>query len=591
MPPSQRRAPSQSLLPKRQEVLPHLALIASWLLGRQCTRATGANVLTQYQAIAASGVVRSEPSWWQGHSSLWVAIIVLIVCAEVAPVFVGYLLEPPGLHFTGAATYAEDVAQHEAWAAEMAAHLWYQNLLTPEPRPRGWFLHPLEILVGLAQRATGLPYMALTNAIELISAPALAFALMTVARRAGFGHPGVAAVIALLAGSFAPLVDGAARLGLIHADIATVRSVGGDATPIFAGCSFYLLLAVSVLAALPIGDTRDPSRGFRLAGLASFPLAAFYPFFIPTLWLTAGSCAVVWPKRWGWRPMLIGLGQFALLSGLPMLYWAVLPLLDGEYAHFAAANRRPVFSPELTLVSLGLGSGAIIGIPRLLRANAYQQMLACFAVGFVVALYIPAHPWRSHIFYLSPVLVIGAVIAWWPVLLRVRPGLRWVLAGGLLAAAMVSIPYYYSRNIAALSQLGKPAYLTTGDVSAIKWIADQPGSDLVLARTDLNPWFASRAHHRVVVGHYLWTNEYRRRRAEVDAIFEKGADPRSLLRTEQVKWIVIDQDRGTPGWAQGIEPNMRFDRTIILRAEQVLERPSTISNGLGALYSHSYHRD
>jgi hypothetical protein len=579
---SPRRAPSQSLLAKRREVFPRLALIASWFLGGQCTEATGANFLTHNQAIAASRVLRSEPSWWRGHSPAAVAIIVFIVCVEVVPVFVGYLLEPPGLHFTGAATYAEDVAQHEAWAAEMAAHLWYQNLLTPEPSPRGWFLHPLEVLVGLAQRASGLPYMAITNAIELISAPALAFALMTVARRAGFARPGVAAVIALLAGSFAPLVDGAARLGLIHGDIATVRSVGGDATPIFAGCSFYLLLAVSVLAALPMGDTRDPSRGLRLAGIASFPLAAFYPFFIPALWLTAGCCAVVWARRWGWRPMLIGLGQFALLSGLPMLYWAVLPLLDSEYAHFAAANRRPVFSPLLTLVTLGLGSGAIIGIPRLLRANAYQQMLAFFAVGFLVALYIPAHPWRSHIFYLSPVLVIGALVAWWPVLLRLPPGLRWVLAGGLLAAAMVSIPYYYSRNITALSQLGKPAYLTTGDVAAIKWIAEQPGSDVVLARTDLNPWFASRAHHRVVVGHYLWTNEYRRRRTEVDAVFEKGADPRSLLRRDQVKWIVIDQDRGTPGWAQGIEPAARFDRTIILRADQVLDGRALFSNGLSA---------
>jgi hypothetical protein len=566
-----RRAPLQSLLAKRREVFPRIALIASWFLGGQCTEATGANFLTHNQAIATSPVLRSEASWWRGHSPAAVAIIVFIVCVEVAPVFVGYLLEPPGLHFTGAATYAEDVAQHEAWAAEMAAHLWYQNLLTPEPRPRGWFLHPLEILIGIAQKATGLPYMALTNAIELFSAPALAFALMTVARRAGFAHPGVAAVVALLAGSFAPLVDGAARLGLIHADIATVRSVGGDATPIFAGRSLNLLLALSVLVTLPLCDAKNPARGFRLAGLAALPLAAVYPFFIPTLWLTAGFCAVVWARRWGWRPMLIGLGQFALLSGLPMLYWAVLPLLDGEYAHFAAANRRPVFSPQLTLVSLGLGSGAIIGIPRLLRANAYQQMLACFAAAFIVALYIPAHPWRSHIFYLSPVLVIGALVAWWPVLLRVRPGLRWVLASGLLAAAMVSIPYYYSRNITALSQLGKPAYLTTGDVAAIKWVADQPGTDVVLARRDVSPWVASRGHHRVVVGHYLWTKEYKRRRAEIEAIFEHGADPRPLLRAEQVAWIFIDEDRGSPAWARGVQPVARFDQTVILRAKKLLE--------------------
>jgi hypothetical protein len=515
--------------------------------------------------------VHPEPSWWRGHSLSAVSVIVLIVFVSVAPFFAGYLLAPPGLHFTGAPTYAEDVAQHESWAAQMATHLRYQNLLTPEPTPRGWFFHPLELVLGLAQRATGIPYMALANALALACAPALALSLMTVARRAGLGNPGVAVIIALLAGSFAPLAHGAVIVGLIHRNIATVRSVGGNATPIFAGPGLYLLLAVVVLAALPTGHTQDPARGFRLAGIALFALAAVYPFFIPTLWLTAGLCAVLWIRRWGWRQMLRGLGWLGILSGLPMLYWAMLPRVDSEYAHFAAGNVQPLFTPVVTLVSLGLGSGAIIGIPRLLRANAYQQMLACFAAAFIVALYVPAHPWRSHIFYLSPVLVIAALAAWWPVLLRLRRGLRWILAGGLLAAATISIPYYYARNVSGLAHLAPPTYLTSGDVAAIRWIADQPGTDVVLARWDLSPWIASRGHHRVVVGNYLWTHEYRRRRAEVQAIFEDGADPRPLLRAEQVAWVIIDEDRGKPAWAQGVQPAARFDQTVVLRADRLLE--------------------
>jgi len=256
-------------------------LLASRTVGRRCARAMGACVFAQAQMTTPP--VQPEPSWCRGHSPSAVAVIVLIVFVAVAPIFAGYLLEPPGLHFTGAPTYAEDVAQHEAWAAEMAAHLWYQNLLTPEPTPRGWFFHPLELVMGLTQRATGIPYMALANALSLACAPALAFGLMTLARRAGLGRPGVAAAIALLAGSFAPLVHGAAMIGLIHADVATVRSVGGDATPIFAGPSPYLTLAVLVFVALPMGDAQDPARGFRLAGIALFALATTYPFFIPTL--------------------------------------------------------------------------------------------------------------------------------------------------------------------------------------------------------------------------------------------------------------------------------------------------------------------
>jgi len=489
----------------------------------------------------------------------------------MAPFFAGYLLEPPGLHFTGASTYAEDIAQHEAWAAEMAAHLRYQNLLTPEPTPRGWFFSPLELVLGLAQKVTALPYMLLANALWLACAPALAFALMTVARRAGLGRPGLAAVIALLAGSFAPLVHGAAMIGLMHGNAATVRSVGGDATPIFAGPSPYLLLATLVLVALPVSAPQNPARGFRLAGIPMFVLAAIYPFFIPTLWLTAGFCALLWARRWGWRPMLRGIAWLGVFSAVPILYWAVLPRVDSEYARFATANWRPLFSPLITLVSLGLGSGAIIGIPWLLRGNTYQQMLACFAGACIVALYIPTHPWRSHIFYLSPILVIAALAAWWPVLLRLRPGPRWVLSSGLLAAAIISTPYYYARNISGLARFERPAYLTSGDVAAIQWIANQPGIDVVLARPDLNPWVASRGHHRVVVGHYLWTHEYERRRAEVQAIFEDGADPRPLLRADQVAWILVDEDRGAPAWAQGIEPAVRFDQTVVLRADRLLE--------------------
>jgi hypothetical protein len=552
----------------------HQVIFRIWFgseaVGQRDTWARSARVVADSQAITAD-FVGSELSWWQGHSPAAVLVIVLFVFVSIAPFLVGYLLESPGLHFTGAPTYAEDIAQHEAWAAQMAGHLRYQNLLTPEPTPRGWFFSPLELVIGLAQKATGIPYMMLVNVLWLACAPALAFGLMTVARRAGLEHPGLAAAIALLAGSFAPLVHGAAMIGLVQGNVWTVRSVGGDATPIFGGPSPYLVLAVLTLVALPLCDTKDPGRGFRLGGIAMFALATVYPFFIPTLWLTAAFCALVWSKRWGWRAMLRGLAWLSILLALPMLYWAVLPWVDSEFARFAAGNWRPLFSPLITAVSLGLGLGAIIGIPRLLRGNSCQQMLACFAAACILALHIPSHPWRSHIFYLSPVLVIAALAAWWPVLLRLQSGSRRIFSCGLVGAAMISSPYYYARNLSGLVSFGRPAYLTSGDVAAIRWIANQPGTDVVLARADLSPWIASRGRHRVLVGHYLWTHDYQRRRAEVEAIFENGADPRALLRAEHVEWILIDEDRGTPAWAQGSNPVVRFDQTAVHRADRLLE--------------------
>ena len=397
---------------------------------------------------------------------------------------------------------------------------------------------------------------------------------MTLARRSGLSRPGVAAVIALLAGTFAPFEDGAVMLGLIRSATGTVQQIAGDATPTFVGAFgtyLYLLLAVLVLVALPLGGAADAARGFRVAGVLLSVLAVVYPFFCPILGLTAVLCALLWARSRGCRSMLTGIGWLGLWSGLPMAYWLVLPRFDAEYARFAAANVQGLFSIPVILVSLGLSAGAIIGIPRLLRGNTYQQMLACFSVAFCTALYIPAHPFRQHLFILSPVLVIAALAAWWPIFLRLRRFPRWILASTLLAAATISAPYYGVRNLKSLVSFAPPAYITSGNVAAIHWIAEQPGTEVVLARWDLSPLVASRGHHRVVVAHPLWTIQFKRRRAEVVTIFENGADPRSLLQQEQVAWVLIDEDRGVPAWAAGVKPVVRFDGTVVLRADQLLE--------------------
>src|SRR5215468_10953962 len=164
-------------------------LCASRLDGPRSTRALGPCAWAPAQALTTPPS-RPEPRWWRGHSPTAVAVIVLFVSVSIGPCFAGYLLAPPGWHFIGPSFYAEDAAQHEAWAAEMRTHLRYQNLLTPEPTPRGWFVSPLELVLGLAQRATALPYTVLVNALWLACAPALACGLMTVARRAGLSRPG-----------------------------------------------------------------------------------------------------------------------------------------------------------------------------------------------------------------------------------------------------------------------------------------------------------------------------------------------------------------------------------------------------------------
>jgi hypothetical protein len=520
--------------------------------------------------LAGPSRLMPEENVWTGHSKWAVAAIVMIVLISIGPTFVGYLIQPSGMHFTGAPSYTEDAAVHEAWAAEMARHGRYHNLQTPEDTAKGWFFSPLEFLLGTAQRVTGLPYAVVGDLLYLGFAPVLACGLMTLARRAGLPKPGFASILALLAGSFAPLAYFATKIRLIPGNAGTVVSVGGDATPIFAGPSPYLALLILILIAIPPRPFADPVRGFRLAGLAGFALAAIYPFFIPTVWLAAALCALVWARQYGWRVMAEAFTWFAALSGIPIVYWIVLPHIDREYAYFAATNWRPLFSPHVVLVSLGVGIGAVLGIPKLIRSNSYQQMLACFTLAYILALYIPAHPWRSHIFYMSPVLVIGAIAAWWPALNRLSSLRRLILITVVLSMAMLSGPFYYSRNLRGLTDFRTPIYLTSADSAAIRWIANQPGDAVVLARSDLSPWIAARAHHRVIVGHYLLTHNYHQRRAAVDAVYEAGADPRALLQAENVAWVLIDGARGVPAWARGVSPDAQFDQTTIVHASRLI---------------------
>jgi hypothetical protein len=514
-----------------------------------------------------------EPDWWRGHSPLAVCAVVLLVVMSAMPFIVGYALAPPGKEFTGALAYPQDDAQHEAWAAEMAMHVGFINVLTPEATARGWFISPIELVLGLSQRITGISYPVLRNVLGVACAPFLAFGLMTLARRSGVGRPGLTAVLALLVGPLVPVLH---LIGKVASPaLASVETeMGADATPIYQasqGPGLYLLLGVLVLIALPRGSLRDPTRGFRWAGAAVCVVLAIYPFFGPALGLTAGLCALAWARQVRLRTTLRRLAWLAGWTALPLAYWVCLPFVDAEFASFEAANRPALFSIDAVLLNLGLASGALVGVPRLLRGNAYQQTLAWFSVSTLIALFTPGHPWRSHLYYFSPVLVIAACAAWWPALAPLASARRRLLVAFLGALCLAGIPFYYARYISSLLRPSPPAYLAQGDLDAARWLASHDGASAVLARGYVSPWVAARGHHHVLIGHALWTHQYLRRVAEVEAAFASGLELRSVLLAEHVAWVLVDGDNPPPSWTQGIEPTLRFGSASLFSADALLE--------------------
>ncbi len=507
---------------------------------------------------------------WHGNSRRAAAIIVLVACISAVPFLAGFLLAPPGMHFTGMLDN-EDIAQHAAWASQMATHFRYQNVLTPEQTQPGWFFNPIEFVVGVLQRFTGAPYVALRVGLTLLCTPVYALLLIGLARRAGLRRPGLVALIALLAGSFAEIEHKLAHLGLVAQSDLT-QMLADDGTPIFRSAfNSYISvsLVLAVLIHLPEGSPDDESSGFRRAAIWMAILGIVYPFPVPTLGLTAVLCALLWARHRGVRSVGRGMVWIGCLAAVPMLYWLVLPHVDPEYARFASVNVMPVLPLRVVVMTLGLGIGAVLGVPRLLRGNAYQQMLGCATVAFCIALYIPAHPWRPHLFMLAPVLVIAAAAAWVPVIATFPRPLRLGTALLVPILAFSTTAELYRNNIRDILHFAPPLYLTAGDQTAIRWIAQQPGNGVVLARSDLSPIVAAESHHRVVVGHMLWTRNYAQRRAEVNGAFDNDSSPLPLIKRDQVEWVLVDEDRGIPAWARGVPPVVQFGQTVVLDPKQL----------------------
>ena len=507
------------------------------------------------------GSRRRRADAWAGG-----AVVGVVLLAE-APTVAGYAIG--GASFTGTPTppkYAADFAQHELWAQEMARHgRFLVNLLTPERTPHGWFFSPLEFALGVAERVTGLPYGVLNVVLALLAGVAFAFGLVALARRAGLDRPLVPLLVALLAGSFQPLVLGLHRLGI--PGWSHLAGIGGGTSPLSAGAWPYLPLAVLTLVLLARPAAVDPGRAFRRAGLALLAEATVYPFFVPALWLTGALYALLVARRAGWRRVASGFAWFSAAAGAPLVYYAVvLPRVDPEFERFSRLDYLPVLGLGGTLTSLGLGLAAVLGLGRLLRGNDAQRVLGCFVVGLVVAFCLPRHPDRSHLLYLDPVLVLAAFAAWWPELRARRPQPLFAVAVAAVAAALAAAPYYYRPELDSLTPQAPPIFLTKGDRAAFSWLARRHDGGVVLARSDISPWVAAKAGHRVLVGHYLWTHDWAQRRRQVDDVFDSGADPGPLVRRFGVTWVLVDTERGTPGWMRGAPVAAHFGATEVLSA-------------------------
>ena len=200
--------------------------------------------------------------------------------------------------------------------------------------------------------------------------------------------------------------------------------------------------------------------------------------------------------------MLKGIVWLGIWRGPPIVYWALLPHLDPEYARLFDINHFGLLSIPVTLVGLGLGRRCnhwytmvaprkrLSSDARLLRSSVYYSAQCSRASLAPSSLSKPRTCHRDT----------SSMVA---MFLRLQRGSRldfWSLASWSPPPSV--FPIICSKGVEP-SPVRTPQYISTGDVGTISGLPPQPGTDVVLARSDLSPLFASRGHHRVVVGHWL----------------------------------------------------------------------------------------
>jgi hypothetical protein len=522
---------------------------------------------------ARSSPIPQQPELLDRRTWYAIAAIGAIQLVELAMLAGGYIWRPKGSVFTGNVWYAEDGAQHEMWAREMWVHVFARNLLTPQPTSRSWFFSPLEWFYGGLRAITNVPYPVVTAVLGTLCVIPFVLGLIHLAWQTGVKRARICAVVAVFAGGFAPLVAGLRNLGLLHVNgdvLHQALSVSSDATPGAVGLGVNQLLIVAVLVGLAWGAA-GRMKGFALAGIALAATAAVYPFYAPTLGVVTVVCLVLWRGSLG-RERTTRAALWALVPAIPpFAYYALLPKIDSEFAHFQALNHQPIFSLKVLLLSFGVGLIALAGVPRLFRGGHIQQMFGVLAVTVLFFLFIPQTPWRSHLLHFSPFLVIGAFAAWEPVFERLgerRRRIGVLVVIGCMIAGAAATPYYLWKMAHTEAQAEAPQFITSGEHDAITWLAERSGNDTVLAPSNVSPWVAAWASKRVVVGHFLWTHNYDANRRNVDAIYA-GVDPSRLIRQFGVKWILVDTT-SLPTWAHGLQPAAHFSGAEILDSAAVL---------------------
>jgi hypothetical protein len=467
------------------------------------------------------------------------AVIVAALALSSAPYVLGYAAQTGDVRFSGAVFDLPDYYSHLAKMQQGARGEWkYHLLFTPEDHA-GAYLQTFYVALGQLARVTGLALpliyqlarlaggaLALLASWRFVSAltpsrPVRRLALWLVAFSSGLGW-------------LMQFITPAGPEGISATDFWLI-----DAYMFFSILTFpHFTFAIAILLEGLARWLRTVStwRDVALIAALDFVLGLIHPYalllalLIPALYAALGMLQrrrVAWQIIWA----LMAVG----VAVSPVLIYDVW-VFQANPVFEAWSAQNVTLSPPPQYYALGYGLVAALAVwgaaPALRRGG---ERMSGAVIWILVAFALAYLPWNLQRRFVegaqTPICVLAAyaLVYRLPKLLGLRPtparrqARFWAINLTLVFAALTNLYMVAGFSLGALLRHPR-LFIPTPQVAAVDWLgAHSSPDDTVLASEPVGSLIPARIGHRVVLGHWAETVNYRGKEAEVAAFFDATA--------------------------------------------------------------------
>lgn len=494
------------------------------------------------------------------------AVIVAALALSSAPYIGGYLAQTGDMRFSGAVFDLPDYYSHLAKMQQGARGEWeYHLLFTPEDHA-GAYLQLFYIALGQLARVTGL---ALPLIYQLARLAGGALALLASWRFVSVLTPSrpvrrLALWLVAFSSGLGWLIQFIAPAG--PGSISAIDFWLIDAYMFFSILTFpHFTFALAILLE---GSARWLRwaltwRDVGLIAVLDFALGLIHPYAL----LLALSIPALYAALWMWRRRRVA---WRIIWALMAVGVAVSPVLVYDVWVFQAnpvlaawSAQNVTLSPPPQYYVLGYGLVAALAVwgaaPALRRGG---ERMAWAAIWILVAFALAYLPWNLQRRFVegaqTPMCVLAAYALAYrlPALLRSRvtPARRqvrfWAINLTLVFAALTNLYMAAGFTLGALTRHPR-LFIPTVQVAAVDWLGahSSPG-DTVLASESVGSLIPARIGHRVVLGHWAETVNYRDKGIQVAEFFDtttSEAGRKATLKRWGVRYIYYGPDERALG--------------------------------------------